>query len=539
MNYYDMGQQIKIESIEQSLKLINKCHNSDCFSMIEFLIGDKPIPSHYEKPKNINKYIKGLNDSQKQAFIMAISGSPISLIKGPPGTGKTHVINAIIQYITKELNEKVIISSQTHVAIDNVLDKLIANYDAIIPQRISRKKNKYSKEEIDKTLYETWANKFKLHNDRSDSELAKILSKEIDKFDGEKKFVYSLQNFESNYKVIGATTTTTAISGQKGYKVLEDYNWLIIDEVSKSPITEILRYIPYVKKIIMVGDDYQLSPIFEISQDDVKHLEAFDEDKFLKLKQMYESSVFSKTLQKAKESDRLVLLNENYRSRKQILDLYNVFYNNELICKREHESHLRVKFLTNKFFSNEKDAYFVEVKGGKEALEGTSRYNLKELEATSIVLKKLIEEIINPKEITIAAIFPYAAQIEKFQKNHKDIINEAKKKFLSFEMNTVDAFQGREANIVLCNTVVADSSRKNFLNDFRRINVSLSRAQDKLIIFGNSLVLSNIEMRIGDNPPNKFFKDIINYIKINGQFITYSDGEVIANDNSENTIRIK
>lgn len=37
---------------------------------------------------NKDKYIAGLDNSQKQAFLMATDGSPVSLIKGPPGTGK-------------------------------------------------------------------------------------------------------------------------------------------------------------------------------------------------------------------------------------------------------------------------------------------------------------------------------------------------------------------------------------------------------------------------------------------------------------------
>jgi hypothetical protein len=49
-----------------------------------------------------------------------------------------------------------------------------------------------------------------------------------------------------DYSVIGATTTTSAIAGRKGIEVLDGYDWLIIDEVSKCPITEVLRYLPYV-----------------------------------------------------------------------------------------------------------------------------------------------------------------------------------------------------------------------------------------------------------------------------------------------------
>ena len=108
LNYYDMGQQIKIESINESLRLINNSARSDSFYMIDYLIGDKEIPTYKSELKNTEEYTKNLNEWQKDAFLMAVDGSPISLIKGPPGTGKTHVINAIIQYITKELNEKLL-----------------------------------------------------------------------------------------------------------------------------------------------------------------------------------------------------------------------------------------------------------------------------------------------------------------------------------------------------------------------------------------------------------------------------------------------
>ena len=38
------------------------------------------------------------------------------------------------------------------------------------------------------------------------------------------------------------------------------------------PITEVLRYLPYVKKIIMVGDDFQLAPLLEFRKEDVQDL---------------------------------------------------------------------------------------------------------------------------------------------------------------------------------------------------------------------------------------------------------------------------
>ncbi len=544
INVYDMGQKIKIESIDNSLRLINQGNTGKAIELIKYLIGDSDIPNLFDKSVKFEKqeYIKNLNPSQREAFLKAIDGSPVTLIKGPPGTGKTHVINAITQYITKELKEKVIISSQTHVAIDNVLDKLMSNHDLIIPNRITNKKNKYSGKEIDKTLFKTWGVNFNKHNElASNKKLRKKIEEQIKNFKGIPEIAFSQYMIESDYSVIGATTTTSAIGGRKGLDLLENYNWLIIDEVSKCPITEVLRYLPYIEKIIMVGDDYQLSPLLEFNKEDVEDLASFDEDKFQKLQNIYEKSVFAETMKKAEKSERLVLLNENYRSKKDVLRAYNIFYDNQLINMRDKVNPETVHFKDLDWLEKN-NAIFVDVKYGKEVqdLKSNSRYNVEEIRATVSVLRQLINHTINPKTVSVSAIFPYAAQIEKFTKEHVDLINEAIKVFKSFNVDTVDAFQGKESDIVLVNTVVTDRSRRNFLSDFRRINVSMSRARDKLIIFGNPQTLSNIEMKINDGYRRKYFGEIISDIKRFGKIVefNYSKGGLVYENTSKSKIKL-
>ena len=528
LHLYDMGQKVKLESIDNSLRLINQGASGAAAELLEYIIGDKQMPSNYSR-RTLNdkkdKYIVHLDESQKQAFLMATDGSPVSLIKGPPGTGKTYVINAIVQYITKELKQKVVISSQTHVAIDNVLDEIMENHDPIIPNRITNRRNKYSDQEIDTTIYKTWAKKFSEHNKLARNQgLATQILQDIANFNGEKKFRFSESVELSDYSVIGATTTTSAIGGKKGLELFEGYDWLIIDEVSKCPITEVLRYLPYVSKIIMVGDDYQLAPLLEFQKEEVESLTAYNEDMFEKLKKTYEESVFAKTLEKAKKVGRLVTLNVNYRSVAPVLNAYNIFYNRELIGMREKVKPSKVQFSDKYQMFNDKDVFFVDVKNGKEATEGTSRYNVEELRATREILEMLLENTLNPEKVSVSAIFPYGAQIDKFQRENKELINKARKTFKSFEIDTVDAFQGRETDIVLVNTVVTDMSRGNFLNDFRRINVSMSRARDKLSIFGNPTTLSNIDMKVSSGGKRRYFADIIDDIKRFGQSIKFDGG---------------
>ncbi len=525
---YDMGQKIKLESIDNSLRLIKQGETGSAADMLEYIIGDKEMPSgsmwSHRVTSTKKKYVEGLDESQKAAFLMATDGSPVSLIKGPPGTGKTYVINAIVQYITKELGEKVVISSQTHVAIDNVLDELMENYDLIIPNRITNRRNKYSGEEIDKTLYQTWGRNFSEHNNRSsDKMLASQIMLSMANFNGEKKFRYADSMDVNEYSVIGATTTTSEISGKKGLEVLNGYDWLIIDEVSKCPITEVLRYLPYVKHIIMVGDDYQLAPLLEFTEEDVKDLPSFNADKFQKLRRIYEDSVFAKTLQKAEKVGRAVTLNVNYRSLKNILNAYNIFYGGQLVNRREVVKARTVYFDDTIPMFNQNDIFFVDVQNGKEAKEGTSRYNVEEIEATKTILEELIKHTINPEKVSVSAIFPYAAQISLFQKKNLELINTAKKTFKSFEIDTVDAFQGRETDIVLVNTVVT-MPYKTFLSDFRRINVSMSRAKDKLFVFGNPTTLSQIDMKAGNGTARRYFAEIIEDIRRFGGRIKYEGG---------------
>lgn len=64
--------------------------------------------------------------NQKRAVINALNREPLTIIQGPPGTGKTTVITEIVfQILNKKPNAKILITSQTNDAVDNVLDNLL------------------------------------------------------------------------------------------------------------------------------------------------------------------------------------------------------------------------------------------------------------------------------------------------------------------------------------------------------------------------------------------------------------------------------
>lgn len=77
-------------------------------------------------PTKVSTDNSRINPSQQKSLDWMMAGVPLVLVKGPPGTGKTTVITeAVLQSIKR--NEKVLVCSETHQAVENVLERLHQN----------------------------------------------------------------------------------------------------------------------------------------------------------------------------------------------------------------------------------------------------------------------------------------------------------------------------------------------------------------------------------------------------------------------------
>lgn len=105
-----------------------------------------------------------LDKYQKEAVFKAINSNSIFLLQGPPGTGKTQTITEMVYQFNK-LGKKVLLSSQTHVAIDNVIERLPNELD-VLPIRLinSERKSKtsgnYLPDKLVDNFYEKIKNKY-------------------------------------------------------------------------------------------------------------------------------------------------------------------------------------------------------------------------------------------------------------------------------------------------------------------------------------------------------------------------------------------
>ncbi|CAM9110585.1 ATP-binding protein [Mycoplasma marinum] len=437
-----------------------------------------------------------LNESQRKAFKICSDNIPVAFVQGPPGTGKTHLIEKLVEFYTKN-KKKVLIASQTNVAVENVLEKLHKNDNfPFLPLKIEyRNKSLYSEELI---------------GDQISEKIERITGWDLKGM--EMPYIKEIHS-PRDFKVVGSTTTSSAIENKRWKDWLKHLDVLIIDEISKSNVPEIIRFTTMAKKVIFIGDQKQLDPMSDINWGTLgsefkKENEAII-DKYISL------SIFENKFLDMKRRKRAVMLNINYRSVEPIAKQYAMFYNNQLEIGRKTKSVLKYK--GERAF---KPFTFISSSGSKEfqMSNSYSRYNETEIDIINDSLEKLLDTLDDPKKYSVAIITTYGAQTEQIQKN----INSHKMRelFSSFKVNTVDAFQGDQADIVILSTVVGDNSgSQGFISDFRRLNVAISRARDLLIVIGSDKKLSQIVYEVPDCEPRAYLSDMIEYAKENDSFI--------------------
>lgn len=82
-------------------------------------------PSKQAPPEEVDlDYYEGdLDDSKKRAVTAAVGSEGFVVVEGPPGTGKTKfIVETILQLVNRGM--RVLLTSQTHIALDNALERL-------------------------------------------------------------------------------------------------------------------------------------------------------------------------------------------------------------------------------------------------------------------------------------------------------------------------------------------------------------------------------------------------------------------------------
>ncbi|EXJ87604.1 hypothetical protein A1O3_04565 [Capronia epimyces CBS 606.96] len=158
---------------------------------------------------------------------------------------------------------------------------------------------------------------------------------------------------------------------------------------------------------------------------------------------------------------------------------------------------------------------FFDVQGMSQAVpKGHSLVNYAELNIAMQLYERLVTDV--PKyDFTrkIGIITPYKGQLRELRLRFKQRYGE--EIVSKIEFNTTDAFQGRESEIIIFSCVRASTQGIGFLNDIRRMNVGLTRAKSSLWVLGNSQSLTQGE----------YWRALINDAKARN---VYTQGDIIS-----------
>ena len=470
--------------------------------------------------------IGNLNDRQLEAVTKSVLAKDLALIQGPPGTGKTTVIAEIIwQEIRKNPDCRILLTSQTNLAVDNALERL-QGQAGIRPVRIG-KPDKLEPEgrRFSLPVMDSWAQDAKnsddnatriwidrivkkISNDPKYSSAISSWKSELEAKDKHSRTEFS-RLYRSNVNLVAATCSICgsrdfmeSYSDMFGGKERSDmfFDVVIMDEASKATPLEMAVPLVLGKKIIVIGDHKQLPPMMDENTID-SALEKIGKKEIAEKLQKAESQ-FKRLFEAAAKVRKTIVatLDTQYRMHEQIMNTIKQFYQEELAAtgglKCGITETMDIPDLANKgsrwhgitlnpIIQPSTHAVWIDVHTPETYLSPGYK-NEGELKAIDLVLKALQQadgysEFVNaqqkPEDKEVGIITFYSAQSREIKKKYKG---------KNYRMDVVDRFQGMERNIIIVSTVRSNPKNNiGFAKEIERINVAFSRARRLLIVVGN------------------------------------------------------
>lgn len=524
-----------------------------------------------------------LNSSQQEAVVKGLFATDLCLLQGPPGTGKTTVISELIwQHIRNDQQQRIMLTSQTNLAIDNALNRLFSN-SAIIegtpswrnmmlikPIRIADM-DKIEEEGLpfSKGRFDDWVagkdDEISSNNIvyRWMTHIAKRVEDNDAYADVLSEWKLSLCNpslymrgiFARQYKrdsnVLCMTCGKVDSKDFKEYEQGKGFDVVIVDEASKATLPELLMPLCYARKSIIIGDHRQLPPV--IFEDDFfQKIRNIDPDLEAKLDKQFkhelvDESLFKRLIMHPNLSPSIkATFNIQYRMHPDINAVISQFYVTDsggLSCGLNKakvdapdfsEKDSRYHGLSlDRFIQPNVHTIWVDVPDGREqGGDGTSSFNEKEVEAVKLVLEALAKSDgfsrymnywYNCKNIetriTESKIGIISFYAAQVNRIKRSIQSFCDRNKIKVSTKSVDKFQGQESGIVIVSTV--RTKNLGFTRTPERLNVALSRARRLLIIVGNSAFYSSDKAKTEEG--QNIYRNVIEKIKDNNNFDVFID----------------
>ena len=417
------------------------------FEVVDFLkvaIDDVP---NFDSIKNI------LNQEQLSAVSSMLEYPPVHILQGPPGTGKTAVL-AATAIATARLNREVVIIANTHHAVNNALQKI---------RSLDKKA----------TLIKVGA---ELKSEELDDTVLKF-----EKFSEYYEYSYKNRRKKRTGHIIGMTIWGAITHlGLRHHAHFRPYIALV-DEASLMPLSYATILGKTAPSVCLFGDSQQMPPIFR------PELENNDNS----------ISILDYCAQKV-EGVPVTVLHTTYRMNENITNV---------VSKSFYEPHGIVLHSAENIANNGFVSPFMEMKGMEGSIvfadaaistPNCEEENEGEADAVVAMVKALLYEGKQPKDI--AVITPFRKQVRLIRAKAKEVI-------LSEELPLIDTVERLQGQDVDCIILTFASSEEAYIKDVHeflfnpnRLNVMISRAKTKVVIFASDMVQKELREIINAEP---------------------------------------
>ena len=421
------------------------------------------LPRHFSAPN-----LPDLNRSQVYAVKHALQ-RPLSLIQGPPGTGKTVTSATIIYQLVKLHGGPVLVCAPSNTAVDQLCEKVDKTGLKVV--RVCAKSREALDSPVSHLALHNQIRQLEGSGEFSKLQMLKEETGELSSSD-EKRYRILRKQCEKELLDVADVICCTCIGAGDPKLVRMRFSSILIDESMQATEPECM--VPAVlgaKQLILVGDHCQLGPVVMCKKAATGGLSQ---------------SLFERLVVLGIRPFRLEV---QYRMHP-ILSKFpsNFFYEGALQNGVNAEDRkLPIDFPWPQL---DKPMMFYVASGQEEiAGSGTSFLNRTEAASVEKVVTKFLKSGMKPDQIGV--VTPYEGQ-RSFLVQYMQYQGSLHAKiYQDIEVASVDAFQGREKDIIIISCVRSNEHQGiGFLADPRRLNVALTRAKYAVIVVGNPKVLS-------------------------------------------------
>lgn len=417
-----------------------------------------------------------MNPDQRHAIDTAMRAKDYTLIQGLPGTGKTSTISFLVRLLVAH-GKRVLVTSYTHAAVDNVIMKLMKT-------GLDKKQDDGSRAVI------RIGNPSSCHP-KVKHLLAPSVASEIEGDSGDTNAkAETIRRCIRRAQIIGVTALSIPRSS---LLIGEQFDVVIVDEAGQINQPAVLGALMAADTFVLVGDHMQLPPLVSSA--------LAEEGGF--------GTSMLKRLAEA-HPDHVAQLTYQYRMAEDICQLSNdIVYGGKLKCATAQVANRRLELqgfpenATPGIFTHAVDptntVVFLDtdtrLENKREEIQYFESINDRRAggslvnETEAAIVEQVIQSLLacGVPATSIGIVCPFTAQIRLLESSSR--VAEWKQQGL--ECSTIDKFQGRDKPVIILSFVRSNAKGKvgRLLSDSRRLNVAVSRAESKLIMVGSLTTL--------------------------------------------------